>query len=268
MAGNEQGYDPELEYDPEEEGEPVFSFDEEPSVLSENLMEFISNAELGPVYGHNGVILFDRVQHMLPFLDKEIEGESNIMYRISNRKIVKTIFKIYFRLRRSDLNQPLGPDYHLDEMMNHYFPSIEVPQRDHINQRQRQFADLQRNWRYIDRVIRLNVSDSDGDISVHTFLEENATPEQLTQVYDYVGIWEDRFETDSHLQVALEVVGLSPIDSVDNLTKLYLINPILYFLAMNKQVIETLDWSLKVLENRRPTDRLRSLGTVKSARHR
>ncbi len=250
MSEDDSEYDND-NYDDEYENKPVFSFLTEPKVLSENLVQFISRTNLGPLYGSGGKILFNKIQDILPFLNETIDGDNNVFYRISDRKIIRTLFRIYLLLRKSESDQPTTRmNYYEYEMLRHYFPSININIR------------VTYGFHYIIDIIEKNISDQYDNIDNEVFLEENATPEQLIQVHEYY----NKIEGFNNIYTALEVVGLPKTDDLEIITKLYEINPILYSLAMNEQIFSYLDRSYRVLSDMELETR--SVSMIKSAKHR
>ncbi len=210
--------------------------DIEPVFISDNVLAFIKHSDFGPLYDKDGIIIRDKIQDILIFLD-----EDGGMYQISNRIIVITLLRtyiehndLYFNFDPNSINQSYIPD----DTMTQYFPELREYRTSH------KMSGL-----------RILYTSNKGPE-----LNQRMLPENLQQMTLYLN-------TNKHLSPldrAYKIVGLKQKqDEDEKIDELHRINIPLFIRSVNDEIEKRLLENFSYLKKLR-IDRSRSM--IKSAR--
>lgn len=202
-----------------------------PKVLSQKLIDFLNEANFGPLYVNpDDMSPPSRIRDTLFFLNREIDGELNATYGIARNDIIDKLINMYIK----------GIDVRSDQLLNKYFAyEVKTSYAGGVFFPSRFIRSIHRNLEKMDQY--------NGDVNefVNIFKTYNATNAQRDQAGEYYTQIEQirrRGENGfgeyiEYIEIACHLVGGG---CEDNLDPIYEANPLLYI----RVLLDNLDQDL------------------------
>ncbi len=226
----------------------------QPHAFSERMINFLKEADLGPLFSHDGEMVSDDLKDILIFLDREIvdsDGRQTVnpLYRISTSGIITFLLSIYVKFNNltalASNNLERSPDeydksvFGVDDLMSKYFYN------DFLKLREKTPSFRADNFKYhfLSKLVVLN-ADHEDDRNVEQFKTNNLnTDAQIILFWATVRSFEGT-KYIPYLELASEAIGNDPTDDIG---LLYDVNKPLYFIAISRNITQYLSATIKTL---------------------
>ncbi len=241
-----------------------------PRGVSERMVNFLDEADLGPLFSHEGETISDDLKDVLVFLSPEVERpdgqiEENRLYRVSSYATLISLLTVYARLNLVPLasdNKGKNPDeydtskFGVDDLMLKYFTEDleEIVAEYSVPSTGRQGytgpADSERRVdlsnftsKVFGKLVMKNKDTETRAVKEFSFADSSVADKRRARRYiDKI----DSYPKDEYvpsLEVAAKMVGVD----LDDIKRVYEINPLLYFLSIDRYTVEYVRNTIKVL---------------------